>query len=125
MKVWVFVEGESDRIALTALWQRWQAELQKSGWGIHVIPLDNKTNFFKKIGARAAEKITHDAKDVVVGMPDLYPYVEYSTTEYKHGDVSELQAVQKRLVLEALQLELPVFKATMDWIAQKTGVQGY
>lgn len=103
MKVWVFVEGESDRIALNALWASWQTRLGKSGWGIQIHPLEDKSRYFRKIGHRAAEKMVNDDQDLVVGLPDLYPNAEYSHTDFKHADLSELKAVQTRLVRGALQ----------------------
>ncbi len=103
MKVWVFVEGESDRIALNTLWASWQAELGKKGWGIQIHPLDDKSRYFRKIGHRAAEKMANNDHDLVIGLPDLYPNAEYSHTEFKHADLQELKAVQTRLVQDALQ----------------------
>jgi len=103
MKVWVFVEGESDKIALNALWTSWRTELSKKGWGIQVYPLDDKSRYFHKIGHRAAEKIANNDHDLVVGLPDLYPNAEYSDTEFKHDDLSGLKSVQTRLVRNALQ----------------------
>lgn len=103
MKVWVFVEGESDRIALNALWASWQTRLGKRGWGIQIHPLDDKSRYFRKVGPRAAEKMVNDDQDLVVGLPDLYPNGEYSHTEFKHDHLSELKSVQTRLVRDALQ----------------------
>ncbi len=103
MKVWVFVEGESDQIALNTLWASWRTELGKKGWGIQIHPLDDKSHYFCKIGHRAAEKVVNNDHDLVVGLPDLYPNAEYSHTEFKHADLQELKAVQTRLVQGALQ----------------------
>ena len=103
MKVWVFVEGESDKIALNTLWTSWRSELGSKGWGIQIHPLDDKSRYFRKIGPRAAEKMVHDDRDLVVGLPDLYPNGAYSHTEFKHDDLSELKGVQTRLVRDALQ----------------------
>jgi hypothetical protein len=102
MKVWVFVEGESDRIALNTLWASWRTGLGKKGWGIQIHPLDDKSRYFRKIGHRAAEKVVNNDHDLVVGLPDLYPNAEYSHTEFKHADLPELKAVQTRLVQNAL-----------------------
>jgi hypothetical protein len=102
MKVWIFVEGESDKIALYALWSKWRSKLGKAGWGIHVVPLEDKPRFFKKIGHRAAEKLANNASDLVVGLPDLYPNAEYVCTEYAHVDLAEISSVQFRLVKKAL-----------------------
>lgn len=103
MKVWVFVEGESDRIALNTLWATWRTELGKKGWGIQIHPLDDKSRYFRKIGHRAAEKMVNNEQDLVVGLPDLYPNAVYSQTKFKHDDLPELKAVQIQLVQDALQ----------------------
>ena len=65
MKVWVFVEGISDRLALDAGWAGWKTLLRSSGWGIQIIPLDDKSRFFRKIGPRVAEKLVADVNDCV------------------------------------------------------------
>lgn len=88
MKVWVFVEDESDRIALYTLWAKWLAALGQSGWGIHVIPLDDKSRYFRKIGHRAAEKLANSDRDLVLGLPDLYPNSEYANTKFRHQDLT-------------------------------------
>lgn len=102
MNVWVFVEGPGDRIALEALWKNWRASLRNAGHGIHVIPLANKSQLFRKLGHRAAEKLCGDPQDVAIGLPDLYPNAPYKGTEYEHQDVRELKDVQRRLVRSAL-----------------------
>ena len=94
MKVWVFVEGESDRLALNALWAIWRDALRVAGWGIHIIPLDDKSRYFRKIGPRAAEKLANNDVDLVVGLPDLYPNREYENTPFEHRDLDELTALQ-------------------------------
>ncbi len=106
MKVWIFVEGRSDVQALSALWNGWKQKLSEKGWGIQVIPLDSKSNYFKKIGSRATEKLANDAHDLVVGLPDLYPNRDYADTEYKHNNLQELQGVQTRLVKQHLQQQM-------------------
>ena len=103
MKVWIFVEGESDVQALSALWRGWRQRLGKKGWGIQLIPLKNKPEYFRKIGARATEKLEHNTRDLVVGLPDLYPNQDYANTEYRHDDLEELRAVQTRLVKQNLE----------------------
>ncbi len=103
MKAWVYVEGEADRLALLELWGGWRAQLRQKGHGIEVVPLSGKALFFKKIGARAAEKLVNASDDFVVGLPDLYPNAGYQDTVFKHANVKELQAVQKKCVKEALE----------------------
>ncbi|MCE2450089.1 MAG: hypothetical protein J4F35_17465 [Candidatus Latescibacteria bacterium] len=72
MKIWVFVEGRSDVQALSALWNGWNQKLSEKRWSIKLIPLENKSNYFRKIGSRATEKLANAAHDLVVGLPDLY-----------------------------------------------------
>lgn len=103
MKVWVFVEGEGDRNGLTNLWQKWQASLGEAGWGMAILALQNKSQFLRKIGHRAAEKLCADPSDLVVALPDLYPYREYDVTPFRHRNAQELQQVQKTRVSEALR----------------------
>lgn len=103
MKVWVFVEGESDRLALSALWSVWAGSLQQAGWGIRIVPLDDKSRYFRKIGPRAAQKLVEDSNDLVVGLPDLYPNQPYAGTEYEHGGLTDLQNVQSHLVERGLR----------------------
>lgn len=102
MKVWVYVEGQSDVRALDALWGEWKLRLNDSGWGIKTIPLKNKHEYLRKIGSRATEKLTNDSSDLVVGLPDLYPN-RGLPTEYGHGGLSELKDLQTRLVGRNLQ----------------------
>ena len=102
MKVWIFVEGRSDVQALSALWSDWQQRLKENGWGIQLIPLEGKSKYFRKIGPRATEKLEHDAHDLVVGLPDLYPNQDYANTQYKHNNLKELRAVQTRLVKQQM-----------------------
>jgi len=102
MKVWIYVEGEADRIALDTLWANWRKSLGGAGWGIQTIPLDNKAKFFRKIGGRVAEKLKNNDDDLVVGLPDLYPNREYVGTGFEHRNIEELKTVQTKLVKEEL-----------------------
>ena len=102
MKAWIFVEGESDCIALNTLWTGWRESLRRVGWGIQIIPLANKAQFFRKIGPRAAEKLTNNEDDLAVGLPDLYPNHDYMSSEYRHNNIGELKTVQAKLVEKAL-----------------------
>ena len=106
MKVWIFVEGSSDVKALSALLNDWKQNLSAKGWGIQLIPLESKSKYFRKIGSRATEKLANDARDLVVGLPDLYPNRDYADTEYKHDNLGELQGVQTRLVRQHLRQQM-------------------
>ena len=114
MKVWVYVEGKSDVGALSALWSGWKEKLRDEGWGIQLIHLENKSNYFIKIGHRVTEKLLNDPSDLVVGLPDLYPNQNYATTDYRHNNLKELQNVQNRLVNESLSSEKKVREADVD-----------
>lgn len=103
MKMWFYVEGESDKIALTALWTDWIARLRRAGHGITIIPLSNKSQFLRKIGHRAGRILYDNDQDVVIGLPDLYPNKQFDTTKYKHQDLDELKHVQIKQVSEALK----------------------
>ncbi len=103
MIAYVYVEGESDRLALEALWRGWRDRLRAEGKGIKVLPLDDKTRFLKKIGAHAAARLLTNASDLVVGLPDLYPNEPYSHTQYAHPRLSDLIAIQEREVRRALE----------------------
>ena len=103
MKVWVYVEGRSDKDALSALCRNWKQDLRTSGWGIEIVPLDNKSKYFKRIGPRVAEKLVHDESDLVVGLPDLYPNKEFENTDYRHENLKELIELQTQLVNRSLR----------------------
>jgi hypothetical protein len=103
MKVFVYVEGPADSFALSSLWLQWKEQLQPAGWGIQIIPLTDKSRFFRKIGQVAAEKLVNNDKDLVVGLPDLYPNANYEETEFRHGNVQELKDLQRHLVRQSLK----------------------
>ncbi len=102
MKVWIYVEGESDKLGLDALWRNWKIRLRNAGWGIQFIPLGGKPKYLKYIGRLAAEKLTKNETDIVVGLPDLYPNAEYVGTKFQHRQFEDLQRLQHELVGHAL-----------------------
>ncbi|MDD5559592.1 hypothetical protein [Candidatus Methylomirabilis sp.] len=102
MKVWVYVEGESDRIALNALWAKWRTALRQAGWGVQLIPLDDKSRFFRKIGPHATEKLLADPLDLVVGLPDFYPNQPFVGTPNQHATVNDLVNLQRKLVQDTI-----------------------
>ncbi len=103
MKVWVYVEGQSDRLGLGALWAKWIHSLDSNQWGLKLIALSTKDKFLRKIGPYAAEKLSNDLHDLVVGLPDFYPNANYAQTPMRHDTVEELQELQRRSVKKALQ----------------------
>ena len=105
MRVWLFVEGESDRLGLEALLRGcgWEQRLRSAGWGVTPIALSNKSNFLKKFGDRAAEKLVASPDDLVVGLPDLHPVAPYQDGDWRHSDAATLKEVQRHGVVRALR----------------------
>ena len=103
MKVWIFVEGQSDADGLQDLFSQWKRGLQEHGAGIAIIPFGGKSPLLNKIGARAAEKLMNNGQDLAVGLPDLYPTALYDGTKWEHGDVATLSHLQEQLVAKALR----------------------
>lgn len=102
MKVWVYVEGKSDKEALSVLWKEWKQKLGRKNWQIQCIPLKGKSRYFKSVGPRTAARLLQDKDDLVIGLPDLYPNREYAKTEYRHQNLQELKDVQRQLVKQSL-----------------------
>ena len=119
MKVWIYVEGRSDELALKALWESWRAKLGREGHGIKVIPLDNKSKFFRKIGHLAAEKLIANTEDIVIGLPDLYPNQPYIGTRFKHANMTELKSVQRVEVSNALQRVFGVSSSRVEQLLDR------
>ena len=103
MKVWIYVEGESDRLGLQILWTNWCKQLRAAGHGIKIIRLTSKSQFFRKIGPRAAEKLCANNEDIVIGLPDLYPNQPYAGTRFEHSNMTQLKLIQKKEVSNALK----------------------
>jgi hypothetical protein len=102
MNVWVYVEGESDKSALEALWGEWRERLRNEGHGIKIFPLGGKAKFLEKIGGRAARVLYDNNENAVVGLPDLYPNRGFEQTKYKHDSFEELTQIQMKEVQDAL-----------------------
>lgn len=102
VKVFVYVEGPADVLALRALFETYRGKLKQSGHALSFHPLKNKSQFLRKVGARSAEKLMANDKDRVVALPDLYPNQDYADTQYTHADFQELRACLRRLVKRAL-----------------------
>ena len=103
MKIWIYVEGESDKLALQTLWKSWCEQLRTARHGIRIVHLDGKSKFFRKIGPRAAEKLCANEEDIVVALPDLYPNQPYAGKRFEHGDMTQLKSVQINEVSNALE----------------------
>jgi hypothetical protein len=102
MKVWVFVEGEADRIALEALWLNWWQRLRAQNHDLSIIPVGSKHDLLKAIGWRTARALQEVRSDIVVGLPDLYPSRDFVATPFAHESLEDLQELQRNQVRQAL-----------------------
>lgn len=119
MKVWIYVEGESDRLGLGALWTNWREQLRTAGHGIKIIPLGSKSRFFRKIGHRAARQLYDNNENIVIGLPDFYPNREYIGTSFEHRDLTQLMSVQKNEVSNALQNKFGVNRTQVQQLLER------
>jgi len=119
MKIWIYVEGESDKLALQTLWSNWCERLRTAGHGIRIIPLADKSKFFRKIGHRAAHRLYDNGEDIVIGLPDLYPNQPYIGTRFKHANITELKSVQRIEVSNALQRVFGVSSSRVEQLLER------
>lgn len=115
----MYVEGRSDAEALASLWRTWKSELRDLGTGLALIPLGGKPKLLRKIGSLAAEKLHHNDRDIVVGMPDLYPTRDFVSGTYQHKTADELSKVQKRCVIKALKENYRVDRSRASELAHR------
>lgn len=119
MRAWVYVEGESDKLGLQSLWTNWREHLKNAGHGIEIIPLGNKSRFFRKIGYLAARHLCDSNQDIVVGLPDLYPNQEYVGGRFEHSDIGQLMSVQKKEVSNTLRNNFNVNMAQVQQLLER------
>ena len=105
MRVFVYVEGQADKLALEALLQRYLEKLREHGHGLRFVVLGSKDIFFRpsKFAAKAAANLVEREHDCVVALPDLYPNQPYASTANAHRDLEQLCARLGNLVKEALR----------------------
>lgn len=104
MRIWWYVEGESDRLGLEALTESWRSQMALVGWGMTIVALENKKQLLFGIGRRAAQKLVGSKTDLVVASPDLYPY-DLTHGSWAHQTAPELRRILDREVRESLQLD--------------------
>ena len=121
MKVLVYVEGPSDKLAMEALFRDLIEEKQKKGVVIRFLEApkgDKKKSVLLKVPVKAALTILNDPEARVVALPDLYPknkgFPHETFEELREGVLSRFQkALEKRekksLSLESLQERFKVF----------------
>jgi len=102
LTVFVYVEGESDRLALNALLDDYGRRLNDRGHGLKFLTLRDKRKFLRKIGPHAAQRLLESEDALVIALPDLCPPIE-NPAEYKHRSLEELRDALRRLVREALR----------------------
>lgn len=73
MKVIVYVEGPSDRLAMQELLASLLARLRQAGVSVDFLPTDNKQRLMIQTPIKAVNILRNDPQAVVVAMPDLYP----------------------------------------------------
>lgn len=102
MKIFVYVEAESDVSALKALLGTYLRKLREQGHGLSFIPLHDKAKLLRKIGPRAAEALVANDRDCVIALPDLHPTFE-GAPAHAHSNLEELLERLTQLVRRALQ----------------------
>lgn len=103
MNVVVYVEGDSDRLALEALLTAESERLAAVGVAIRLIsapPGDAKKFVLLEVPRRAARILANDASAHVVALPDLFP----RNKGFPHATCAEIEAEQRRR-LERLLVE--------------------
>jgi len=114
VKVFVYVEGDSDRLGLDALLSGYKSRLRAAGVGMPFIVLGNKDAFFRKFAARAAGNLAEGSRDSVVALPDLYPNAPYTGTPNAHCDLTELASRLDALVRGSLTRDFGVRSSALD-----------
>ena len=71
MKVYFYVEGPSDEKALYALFSSWRVALRSRNVSLSIMNLRNKSQFLRKIGARAAQQCNRPVMAVFPFVPCL------------------------------------------------------
>ncbi len=108
MKVLVYVEGPSDRAALSALLRPVIDEGQRNGIGIKFLPLGGKAHILEEVPRKAADYLSDNPQDLIVALPDLYPMKGYDGTPNAHRSFGQLKALLRgRFEERAGEIGLP------------------
>lgn len=87
MKVIVYVEGPSDRLALEELLSDLLQRLASQGVAVDFIPTEGKKRLLQQTPRKAFNALRNDPQAVVVALPDLYP----PNVAFDHSTFEELQ----------------------------------
>lgn len=108
MKIVVYVEGPSDRTALTALLRSLIDEAQGKGIGITFHPQHGKSALLDDVPRKAADHLHQNPTDWVIALPDLYPMSTYANTRNAHTSFADLdRLLRQRFKARAAKLALP------------------
>lgn len=102
MNILVYVEGESDKLALETLLAHEIARLQQAGTSLRFFPApsgDAKKHVLLRVPERAASILANDESAVVVALPDLYP----ANKGFRHDTCGEIEAQQRQHVERLLR----------------------
>ena len=103
MKVIVYVEGRSDRLAMEALLADLLMRLQTKGVVIEFVPTEGKKRLMLQTPAKAVNILRNIPYGVVIALPDLYP----PNVVFDHTTSDELaqalrQAFEREMVRKRL-----------------------
>jgi hypothetical protein len=73
MKVIVYVEGPSDRLAMEELLAELLTQLQEKAVVVDFVPVGEKRKLMLHTPGKAANILGNDPKAIVIALPDLYP----------------------------------------------------
>jgi hypothetical protein len=73
MRIIIYVEGPSDRLAMQELLADLLNRLELQGIKVDFIPTDGKKRLMLQTPVKAANTLRNDPQTVVVALPDLYP----------------------------------------------------
>ena len=73
MRIWVYVEGTSDKLGLEALFRNETSDWRKRGTSVQLRPLNGKGNILREVGRHARLALDNGRVDHVFVLVDLYP----------------------------------------------------
>jgi hypothetical protein len=91
VRVLVYVEGPSDRMALEALLEPIIRDAGRRRVGIRFLVSNDKASILRDSGRKAADQLADNPNDWVFALPDLYPMSSYDRTPDQHRSFAELE----------------------------------
>lgn len=93
-KVSVYVEGDSDRVALEALLKPIRLAAREKGRALKIFgKAGGKDYLLNTLPAQAPALLKSGSRDHIFALPDLYPMAKYTNTEARHQNCQELRQV--------------------------------